>query len=217
MGQIINIYSKFPRLTKSDRQRGQSPVSAWSRVWLSSRDIKITHGCKKLTHLYTEPYRILQHINEVTYKLCNLFYHLNAGISIELHFQEHSMAYKYGHQELQHPVIYLNVTQLLITHTPGLNHHSSVTSTQNLFIEKYLLNSIIHLIYQVFDLCSSLCFFNLICLPVFCYFAFVLYILVMNHLSFNLSLTTVKLSVAVLYKHIPSESQEKLEPILLTR
>ncbi|KAI4885455.1 hypothetical protein NFI96_014403 [Prochilodus magdalenae] len=55
---------------QADKHRGSTPVySPGDRVWLSSRDLRLPGGCKKLSPKYIGPYRIVSRINDVTYKL----------------------------------------------------------------------------------------------------------------------------------------------------
>ncbi|KAI4897625.1 hypothetical protein NFI96_008579, partial [Prochilodus magdalenae] len=55
---------------QADKHRGSTPVySPGDRVWLSTRDLRLPGGCKKLSPRYISPYRIVSRINDVTYKL----------------------------------------------------------------------------------------------------------------------------------------------------
>ncbi|KAI4902871.1 hypothetical protein NFI96_000375 [Prochilodus magdalenae] len=54
---------------QADRSRGETPsYSPGDRVWLSTRDFRLTEGSRKLTK-YIGPFKIIEKINEVTYKL----------------------------------------------------------------------------------------------------------------------------------------------------
>ncbi|KAI4890785.1 hypothetical protein NFI96_028572, partial [Prochilodus magdalenae] len=55
---------------QADKHRGSTPVySPGDRVWLSTRDLRLPGGCKKLSPKYIGPYRIVSKVNDVTYKL----------------------------------------------------------------------------------------------------------------------------------------------------
>ncbi|KAI4903528.1 hypothetical protein NFI96_007481 [Prochilodus magdalenae] len=52
---------------QADKHRGSTPVySPGDRVWLSSRDLRLPGGCKKLSPKYIGPYRIVSRLNDVT-------------------------------------------------------------------------------------------------------------------------------------------------------
>uniref|UniRef100_A0A3B1KK37 Gypsy retrotransposon integrase-like protein 1 n=1 Tax=Astyanax mexicanus TaxID=7994 RepID=A0A3B1KK37_ASTMX len=55
---------------QADRHRGETPLfNPGDRVWLSTRDLKLRLPCCKLSPQFVGPFRILQRINNVTYKL----------------------------------------------------------------------------------------------------------------------------------------------------
>ncbi|KAI4884140.1 hypothetical protein NFI96_009880, partial [Prochilodus magdalenae] len=54
----------------ADRRRGTTPSYApGDRVWLSTRDFRLTEGSRKLTAKYIGPFKIVEKVNDVTYKL----------------------------------------------------------------------------------------------------------------------------------------------------
>lgn len=63
-------YSAQVTKALADRVRGETPSykpADW--VWFSAQAIRVTEGCKKLSHCYIDPFKVLQCINDVTYKL----------------------------------------------------------------------------------------------------------------------------------------------------
>lgn len=56
-----------------------------NQVWPSTSNIQSTQGCRKLDLRYTGPYKILQRINEVTYKL-NLPHHCHITPSFHVFY-----------------------------------------------------------------------------------------------------------------------------------
>ncbi|KAI4878029.1 hypothetical protein NFI96_009799, partial [Prochilodus magdalenae] len=54
----------------ADRRRGTTPSYApGDRVWLPTRDFRLTEGSRKLTAKYIGPFKIVEKVNDVTYKL----------------------------------------------------------------------------------------------------------------------------------------------------
>ncbi|XP_053499602.1 uncharacterized protein LOC128619445 [Ictalurus furcatus] len=55
---------------KADRRCKEHPnYQPGDRVWLSTKDLRQAHSCKKLTPRYTGLFKILKRVNEVTYRL----------------------------------------------------------------------------------------------------------------------------------------------------
>lgn len=78
------LLKHMARRTKqfADRHRGETPqYNPGDQVWLTTKDLRNT-GCKKLNAKYIGPYKVLQHITEVTYKL-NLLHHCRITSSLQ--------------------------------------------------------------------------------------------------------------------------------------
>ncbi|KAI4897414.1 hypothetical protein NFI96_032838 [Prochilodus magdalenae] len=66
--RIENVLRKHKHY--ADRRRGDTPsYNPGDRVWLSTRDFRLTEGSRKLMPKYIGPFKILNKINDVTYKL----------------------------------------------------------------------------------------------------------------------------------------------------